>query len=289
MISAYCHTLDDAKLAAIFYERCFAYEPVFEGTEENIKKKIKEEIHKRNLGSGILELKILSYNGKGGTTGFLIDLNPEKQANKAGNNQISEKFVEFSSNENSHLKVSREQKEVIFLEFLGINNVKKQSKKNEIKAIDFLLDNVSLIDKDNLDWEQVIEFRKDVSSIRKVRMIRYFVLEFFKNHPKEQVADIIEMQLEDYENAIKKHGILTRTGLLKQLIDSKNLSSLAIGGGIPTVLGNEMLGLATAGIIAIGNAAIYLKEKQIERKNLLLANHDTEISMIYEIKKQLNR
>src|SRR5262249_21489713 len=79
--------------------------------------------------------------------------------------------------------------------------------------------NIALVDEKNLQWRQVLEFRKDSEARNKYRrFIRWINLELRSSSPDE-VKDLIATRLEDYEWALKKHGIKNTLGTLSCILD----------------------------------------------------------------------
>lgn len=74
------------------------------------------------------------------------------------------------------------------------------------------LDGIPQILEEKLDWEQVIEIRNDKKSIKKLKKLKnWCTIELF-GKSRDEVNATLEEALDDYKQALKKHGILTFSG-----------------------------------------------------------------------------
>lgn len=86
------------------------------------------------------------------------------------------------------------------------------------KVISVCIDNFPKIAEENLDWEQVLDFKRDDVAIDALyRFHRWIRLEL-NNKSKNEIEDILLKDLEDYKFSLKKHGILTTTGAISTVV-----------------------------------------------------------------------
>jgi hypothetical protein len=155
------------------------------------------------------------------------------------------------------------------------------------KVIEIVLTGLRIVDEEALEWEQVIEFRKDKASRTKyLRLIKWLEEEGF-NKPIERIRDQIELKLYEYENAIEKHAFPTiMAGALHDIYDDKWILSLTAGGGVAAAgfSGRPILSsIATAGLL-LGKVGLSIYERTIKYRSEI---KHSEIAYIYDIKKSL--
>lgn len=86
------------------------------------------------------------------------------------------------------------------------------------KVISVCIDNFPKIAEENLDWEQVLDFKRDDASVDALyRFHRWIRLEL-NDKSKNEIEDILIKDLEDYKFSLKKHGILTTTGAISTVV-----------------------------------------------------------------------
>lgn len=85
------------------------------------------------------------------------------------------------------------------------------------------LSNVALVDENAITWEQVSELRRDAGMLRKFRRLAHWLDAEMVGKSLTFVQDEIAIRLDDYEAAIKKHGLMTTVGTLEAVLDSKAL------------------------------------------------------------------
>lgn len=117
------------------------------------------------------------------------------------------------------------------------------------------------IDADAASWEQIIEFRQDIESARKLRRLRLFFYENYAGKSSAFIGDDLLKRLDDYEAVRKKHGFEALTGSLSSILKSSNLVS-AVGAGLAAALfGGPVLGVGTTAAVEVGNFSIELSRK----------------------------
>jgi hypothetical protein len=76
------------------------------------------------------------------------------------------------------------------------------------------LDNVDLLDERALEWDQILEVRSDRAARRKIkRLFNWFESETTANFDAIKIRETLADRLEEYRDAIKKHGLGTKLGL----------------------------------------------------------------------------
>jgi hypothetical protein len=161
----------------------------------------------------------------------------------------------------------------------------KTYSKGNLKEIVTCLDNIDVVDEDSLEWEQVLEFRKDKNVRNKIKRIIHWFDTDFVGKPLDYIQTEISIRLQDYQEGLKIHGIKTRKGIIKSVLNSKNvlmsISSSAIAG---TFIGELSAIFAAIGTL-IGTCSISILESFIEKKEF--QNKNVELAFIHEVKKNI--
>lgn len=149
------------------------------------------------------------------------------------------------------------------------------------------LDNLKIVDEDSLDWEQVEELRSDAETRIKYRRFSHWLNKEMIGKSQAFIEDEIANKLFDYEDALKKHGIKTVVGTVKEILDGNFLIGTGTIAGITTLISEPLFGiLAEAGLI-ISNIAINIAEKKLDYEEIE-KGPNSEISWVYQVKKLTN-
>jgi hypothetical protein len=140
---------------------------------------------------------------------------------------------------------------------------------------------LKLVDEASLAWKQVQEFREDAEAIAKLRRFRRWGDAEFARKDVGYIRDTIALRLDDYEWAIKKHGLATAVGTATDVLDPKFLAGVAsVAGGI--ALGGAALWAAVAaGGALIGKTALSLTTRRLELHDRV---RSSEVAVIHELK-----
>lgn len=147
----------------------------------------------------------------------------------------------------------------------------------EHSVIDASIQAIPTIVEDGLSWEQVVDFRKDKKEIAKMRKFRNWANQNLEGKSSAEITDILCGELEDYESALKKHGIKTVIG---------GFSTIVAGAGtiLPVILGSHEE-LAGAGLAVTATVITITSDQAMdyyEKKN-------TPIAFIYDVAKKVNK
>ncbi len=152
-------------------------------------------------------------------------------------------------------------------------------------AFEAVLRNIKTVNKGRLEWDQIIEFRKDSESVRKYRDLRVWMRNGLRAASIAEAVDIIAGKIEDYDWALKKHGLETIKGALTVLLDYKKagLSVSAIAGG--TAVAGPIGGAIAGGLVIVGQTSAWLLDRYIEKKDIIRGDN-SEIAIITDINKK---
>ncbi|MDH4203037.1 MAG: hypothetical protein OEV87_09090 [Phycisphaerae bacterium] len=149
------------------------------------------------------------------------------------------------------------------------------------------LDNLKIVNEDALEWEQVRELRSDGETRDKYRRFFHWLDKEMIGKSQAFIEDDISIKLSDYEEALKKHGIKTIIGTVKEILDGKFLIGTGAVAGATALASEPIFGiLAEAGLI-IANLAINIAEKKLDYEDIE-KGPNSEISWVYQVKNLRN-
>lgn len=146
------------------------------------------------------------------------------------------------------------------------------------------IENLQIVDEEKLAWEQVLELRNDEQSKAKYKRFIHWLDKEMVGKSQSFIEDEIAIKLEDYEQTLKKHGIKTMLGTVKEIINSKSFLAGAGLGSFGFSLGNPLAAFA-GGSIIVSNIAINLAEKKLAFEKCE-TGANSEISWVHEVKKK---
>ncbi len=156
----------------------------------------------------------------------------------------------------------------------------------ENMAYQAAINNLPLVTDDSLAWDEILEFRKDQEAIRKFREFRLWLSDGFKAKTLNQAQYLIAKRLEDYEWAIKKHGLKSTTGVISQILNLKSISALSAGTLVSGIFGGPIWSTITAGMLVGANICVWIAERKIEREELSREEF-ADVAVLYEVKQLL--
>jgi hypothetical protein len=146
------------------------------------------------------------------------------------------------------------------------------------------LENLPEIIEDDVSWSQIIEFRSDKDAIRKYRELRLWLEYSLSAKSVEHARDLIASRIEDYEWAIRKHGLKTTTGALSSIFSWEGLISLGAGAGIGAALGGAVWSALTGALFTVGRASVWVAERMIELQDIK-RGPDAAVALICDAKR----
>jgi hypothetical protein len=144
------------------------------------------------------------------------------------------------------------------------------------------LSQVPVIAEETLTWEQVVELRADAQCRRALRRFVHWLDKDMVGRSPTFIADEISERMEDYQRAVRKHGLRTVLGALSSIIDSKVL----LGGGAAVAsisyASNAIGGLIAGGAVLAASAAIHVSRALIDLDETRYGLHP-EIAFVAEV------
>ena len=147
-----------------------------------------------------------------------------------------------------------------------------------------VLSDLEIVDEKNLMWEQVLLFRTDKENQRKYKRFLHWLDKEMVGKSQAFVEDEISIRLEDYEQALKKHGIKTGVGIIEELLDGKYLREAFGIATTFTLAGHPVLGVLAGSLLVGGRVTVKLVKTKLDL-NDVERGANAEISWVYEAKK----
>jgi hypothetical protein len=170
--------------------------------------------------------------------------------------------------------------------FGGQSAADEQYRRGERSVIWATISDLQIVDEDSLQWNQVLEFRRDVATRKKYGRFIHWLDANMIGRDQAFISDEVSQRLDDYTWAIRKHGLKTMAGTISALLDEKSLlavGSLVAGGallGLPkTAFGVGVTVWAGKALVEIGKGMIDVEDARRGPGN--------EVAYIYEVKKRL--
>jgi hypothetical protein len=159
----------------------------------------------------------------------------------------------------------------------------KEYKKGNYSVLVNTLTELRIVDENKLTWEQVLEFREDFEAKNKFRKLIRWLDGDMVGKPLSFIEDEIAQRLEDYEWAIRKHGIEAVLGSLSATLDSKALLSSGAAYAAFAAAGQGWLGMLSGASILIGKCAVHFAQEKLNLDDVKRSK--PEIHFVHEVKK----
>ena len=153
----------------------------------------------------------------------------------------------------------------------------------EREAVCTTLRNLQIPDEKHLEWSQVLDFRKDIEAKKKYRKLLYWLDKEMIGKSQSFVEESISIKLEEYERAMKKHGIKTVIATVEQALDGRLITGASTVAGALTLSGYPVLGILAGTGLIIGRTAVQLAKSKISFDDIEVGIN-SEISWIYKLK-----
>lgn len=142
---------------------------------------------------------------------------------------------------------------------------------------------VGVINEARLDWQQVIELRHDHQAASDIRRLRHWLDSEMAGRTISFVSDEIAVRLENYEQALRKHGIETLHGTLSDLLDEKFLIGVSAAVGSAGVTGGGLWAALAGGGLTVGRVVLSISKRMIELRDRS-NNQGAEVAFVHELK-----
>jgi len=151
----------------------------------------------------------------------------------------------------------------------------------------FLLTQLRLIDSSTLSWEQIIEIRADKENARKLRRLRLFLCDEYKDQDTERVRDDLMQRLEDYEDTARRLGVDMVDGSLAMLLGMTKEYALAgplvLAAGLLDQLVAAVMTAAMPFVFQLGKVGLEIRR---QRRALAFEGARNPVAFLHEVKRR---
>lgn len=105
-----------------------------------------------------------------------------------------------------------------------------QNKQSQANVIEATIKNVAMIIEDSLTWDQVKQIRQDKSSIAKLKRFKQWAAKNLTGSTNEEIREYLDNTIEEYEYALKSHGVMTALGGFTTILSSASTVVAALEG-----------------------------------------------------------
>lgn len=160
------------------------------------------------------------------------------------------------------------------------NKNQVQSKQVEIELI-----NAPVINTEGVEWNQILDAKKDKDFKRKVRSFSLFINENYKDQSIEYITESLYFKVEEYKEALNKHGFTYGNSVIKEVVNSKSLWGTTTLVLLSSIMASPGFALTTGiigGMIELGNLSMKISEME---RSLDELQNQSDLSLILEIEK----
>lgn len=143
--------------------------------------------------------------------------------------------------------------------------------------------NLNIVDSEQLEWKQIADFRKDKEARLAYVQFLSYLRERWDIYDKDVFLYEIEKSYHDYNKSLKKHGIMTTIGFIKDLFSTEFVLPTAIS-SITTEFINPTLTPFVTGAFVAGSIAFQVLQYKADIK---YEKPDTSIAWLIAINNHL--
>jgi hypothetical protein len=115
------------------------------------------------------------------------------------------------------------------------------------------------------------------------RRLRHWLDASMMGKPVSFIQDEIALKLADYEHALKKHGVVTLTGTLSEVLDPRYMAATAgVAAGL-ALGGAEIIAATAAAGLVIGRVVLSITTRLLELDEL---TQRSEVAVIHELEEK---
>jgi hypothetical protein len=165
-------------------------------------------------------------------------------------------------------------------------NMEKEFPAGASVVLQATISSIAIVDEESLQWDQVLEFRRDADVRKKYRRLVRWIDGELKTRPPREIEDLIAVRLDDYAWALKKHGIKASLGAISCLLDPKFLGATSAAVAATAVAADGLWAAVAAAGLTVGRAAVSFGTTLIdgldERRQ-----ENYEVAYLYEMQSRL--
>ena len=118
-----------------------------------------------------------------------------------------------------------------------------------LPEIEATLAGLEIVDVDNVSWEEILEFRKDLKSREGLRRLRLYLTKEYVGKTRDQIEAGILLAIEDQRRAAKTSGFRLTFTTMRSVCNAKTALTVGGVGAVAEVLSGNATGL-TMGLAA---------------------------------------
>lgn len=161
----------------------------------------------------------------------------------------------------------------------GINLTEESDCNRELLESKIIVSTISefpYIIEEELEWQQILDLRKDKASVEKIRKLKTWILCNMTGKNQIEIKATLDMEIENYKSALKKHGIITSLGSLGVIAVAASTAIEATVGNISQV----------AACLSIGGGLIASMLPQVQEQMSL---SKSPMSIIYSLEEKAKK
>ncbi len=161
--------------------------------------------------------------------------------------------------------------------------------KGEAIAYQAILANLPVVNEDHLDWEQILQFRRDKESVRKYRDLRLWLQHSLNAESEQHATDLISQKIDDYRWAIEKHGMQTFSEGITQIYDWKDVATAGATSSVVAMLGGGPIASALVAALTVAPKIVaWVTDRRVALKDVE-RGENREIAIIYEAQERFGK
>ena len=130
--------------------------------------------------------------------------------------------------------------------------------------------NMLIPDTSRLNWDKIIEFRKDPAAKQRLRRLRVFATKEYEGKSRAFIEDDLCLRMNDYQQTLKDWTIETILGTFSTVFKVEKALASGLAAAVSAYAGVSPLGLAAATIaIPIGTIAVELGSRHLAKTQLV--------------------
>jgi hypothetical protein len=146
----------------------------------------------------------------------------------------------------------------------------------------YVIPKLNLINSEYVTWDEIIEFRKDKESVRKLRQLRLFMHDTYQNKPAEYVCDDLMRRIDDYNDVVKQWRFKATVQSMQAVLSLKSLPAAAVAALMAQLGSTISMAAAVGTILELTNIGMSILEKRDELSQIQNSN---PISYLIRVKK----
>jgi hypothetical protein len=148
---------------------------------------------------------------------------------------------------------------------------------------------LNLIDVRRATWQQILDFRRDPESRRRLRRLRLFLHANYTGKSLHFMEDDLGRRLDDYRSACMDHGFETVTSVITMITSSKNIRTMGAATLIALLAGEPIAATVAAGVGAafeVADVSVELARRSYQFRKI---ERDHDLAYLIHARKKLGR